>query len=102
MKFDKPVFKEGMQQTIRLGRKEVPDRIFSIENVNGKKIGEGILFKKEYWLFKDLPDRIIRMSHDPNCRTREGLYTALKRYYPGFTVDSVVTVVWFEVHWVDV
>lgn len=94
MKFENPVFREGIQQTIRLDKPV--GRFFDVLDKEGKELGQGMVYSKEYHQFKDLPDNVVSMSHDPHCRTKNQLWVALQGYYPGFTRETIVTVIWFK------
>lgn len=96
LKFQNPVFRRGMQQTIRLGENAVRGRFFGILDKEGKELGEGLVYSKESYKIKDLPENIISMSHDPECQTRDGLAGCLQEFYPDSTVNSIVTVIWFK------
>jgi hypothetical protein len=96
LKFENPVFREGMQQTIRKGEKPVRGWVFNIMDKEGKRLGQGSVYLTEHYRFRDLPDNVVAMSHDPQCRTKNQLYIALQQYYPGFTREDIVTVVWFK------
>lgn len=97
LKFENPIFREGMQQTIRVMEHKPAGRFFNILNKEGKKIGQGSVYLVEQYPLRKLPFNIIGMSHDPKCQTNIALSQALYKYYPDITLDTVVTVIWFHV-----
>jgi hypothetical protein len=94
-KFQNPVFREGMQQTIRILDKPLL-RFFDVLDKKGNNLGQGMIYSKESYKIKDLPENVISMSHDPECQTRDGLAGCLQEFYPDSTVNSIVTVIWFK------
>ena len=97
LKFENLVFARGMQQTIRKGKKPVCGNFFRITSKAGVDLDQAIVYEQETYFFSEIPDNVIAMSHDPECRTADGLLKAMKHYYPDFDeVNEVVTVVWFK------
>jgi len=85
MQFDKPVFHEGLNTTIRLG-----DKWYNFLDVGGwfkPKGNDGFARVRELQLrkFSQCRDRhILATEHDPNCRDFVGLRQALCNAYPEF------------------
>jgi len=98
MDFRNPVFRKGLNCTVRFGYKWA-----------NLKVGEKLIFtsgqeaRVERILvcrFKDLTDKDIKYDHDPHCRSKEGLFNCLSALYPEFARDkeqSVVTVIYFRI-----
>lgn len=87
--------------TVRLGRKwfdavTTGDEL-ALARTNGEVVARATVVDYAYGPFDSIPPRYVRMNHDPACRTREGLEAAMRRAYPDFRPDSLVTVVVFEV-----
>ena len=97
MKFQNPIFREGLMQTTRKGTEwnKGTNGYVRICNGENKFIGGIWIVYSHTFKFKDIPEPEIAMNHDPGCRSRSGLLKAMKRFYPGFNEDDVVTLVYF-------
>jgi hypothetical protein len=109
LKFGKPVFKPGINLTVRLGDKW--DKNFSQERgedgcvlvdlatVDGKKVGQGRIEFVTGYSFAEIPAYLLVLEHDPTCRTLDGLYNGLKSCYRDqFNAGSWVTLLFFTVN----
>ena len=100
LKFANPVFRQGLQQTIRIIPKHEPQPhrgdVFTIQNKTGRYLGAGFVVMVEEYALKDLPDNIIGMSHDPRTQKVGVLVCDLMKYYDNIDGKTVVTVIWFE------
>lgn len=101
MEFLNPTFKDGSNLTCRLGTKWCHKlaplmRIKLVET--GKNNGPEALITA-YWptKFSEIDEAILKDEHDPDCRTFNGLAEVMRNTYPEFTLDSVVTLVRFEI-----
>jgi len=97
MKFQNPIFRKGLMQTTRKGTEWARGTNGHVRICNGKnKFIGGIWIVYSHSLkFKDVMDEEIQMNHDPECQTREGLFNAMKTFYPDFSEDDVVSLVYF-------
>jgi hypothetical protein len=100
MYFRNPVFHPGMNVTVRRGRKWAPVMgqevdIVDLENdavLMSVKVKETLLLP-----FEEIDPELLKIEHDPACRTKSGLLKELKSTYDGFSEKEEVTVVRFEV-----
>lgn len=97
IKFQNPVFREGLMQTIRKGDKRTSEGYMTLTNGDDKKVGVGYVYMSYMWKFDHIPIEEIRLSHDPNCQTREGLLKAMKTFYLGFKESDWVTIIFFTI-----
>jgi len=91
-----------MNVTVRNGNKwlkaNVGDQLV-IKKTGGEQIiYAGTVVGKAYIPFKMIPDTWLANEHDPDCRTREGLFLhGMKPAYPNFTENNYVTVLLFTI-----
>lgn len=99
LKFMNPVFREGINITVRRGVKwcGTENEEVSIINTQYKINKKGKIILTKCKRFKDIKDSDIEDEHDPVCRTFEGLYKVMKKTYPEFGKDEIVTIVKFEI-----
>lgn len=95
--FKKLFFLDGLNITVRMGTKW--DKFNNIENgmlqsLEGKNIKSKILASFSL-PFKSIPDNLLKLEHDPECRDMIGLYNTMCEIYPNFSVDDIVTIVFF-------
>jgi len=99
--FLNPVLKDPgqLQTTVRKGEKwlgldadQISVRRTGFEEI---ELATGWIFQTETCLARFVPQRLLDLEHDENCRTPFGLGLALGRAYPDIVPDDVVTVVTF-------
>lgn len=110
MYFGNPVFEPGKtQSTCRLGDKwetqlDVGD-VIDIQATKGNGPAEAdmaLVTGIKYMPFGDLPGAWLRMEHDPDCRTRDGLAEEMKSIYgEDFNRQARCTMVLFRPHKAD-
>lgn len=94
--FQNPVLRDGNNVTVRVGTKwatrlNVGDEI-GLEGHKEPAIIDAILVCA-LWL---IPDTFLYWEHDPECRTRDGLFGVLQRVYGIENDDVIVTVLAFR------
>ena len=102
--FLNPVLNEGIQATVRLGKKwldvglEKGDRIqIAKTGCEDSIIATATVVSVTYGPFYSIPISALRFEHDPACHSYEGLVAEMRRVYSDFDEDhSDVTVIWFE------
>jgi len=92
--FNKPVFHDGTNCTVRYGYKWADLKIGEEILLNGDR--RAIVKKLLICRFKEIKKEDILCEHDPKCRTIDGLFDVLSEIYPGFSNNSVVTIIYFE------
>ncbi len=99
LKFMNPVFKTGINVTVRRGTKwsGTDNEYVSIINTNQNINKKGKILLTKCKRFKDITEEDIENEHDPVCRTTNGLYKVMKRTYPDFGKNEIITIVKFEV-----
>jgi hypothetical protein len=101
--FHNPVFKPELNITVRLGRKwldffesqTLPCVVPIRDTFTGEQHGYARLQSAAYLKFTDIPNEWLVNEHDPACRNLIGLYETMRKVYPNFKSDSMVTVLWF-------
>lgn len=93
MQFRNPIFHNGINCTVRKGYKWANLKI-------GEKIilntGEKVTIEKLIVCrFKDIKESDLEYEHDPVCRLKEGLFKTLCNICPNFSMDDIVTIVYF-------
>lgn len=105
--FKNPVFYLGkVNTTVRLGDKwlnavKVGDELEVYET--GREtvvIGRAVVENVSYFdHFGGVPINVLRLEHDPECHSYEGLVKAMVRAYgPEFNENNPVTVVFFSMY----
>ncbi len=101
--FKNPTFStdpERTQITVRHGikwsRRLTPGMTVTVAETDGFDLGEARIVGVLYTSFDELPASILHLEHDPECRTRGGLLTVLRRMYPGFVNTDMITVLFFK------
>lgn len=98
MDFINPVFKKGLNLTVRSGEKWKVLKLgekFILSNGESAVCEELIVCR-----FKDISFDDLDFVHDPECRTKIGLLNYLYGIYPQMSVtkeNSVVTLVFFTI-----
>ena len=92
--FNNPIFHDGINCTVRHGYKWADLKIG--EEILLNEIRRAVVKKLLICRFGELKKRDLSCEHDPNCRTVDGLFNALSEIYPGFSNNSVVTVIYFK------
>lgn len=117
IKFDNPVFHEGLNVTIRLGldwhdRVKIGDYLHvldtnakteNVEFLNDLIVGTVAFVMTVRW--RDLPECLLQFEHDEKCQTKEGLRRVLMDAYdelrmPGRVLEetnAILTVIGFYV-----
>lgn len=85
-----------MMQTIRKGDKRYGEGFVDITDDDGNKITDGYVYASYMWRLIDIPKEEIRLSHDPECQTRQGLFDTMQKYYPDFEEDDWITIIFFS------
>lgn len=94
LEFSNPVFKNGVNLTVRRGTKwHMVDMAYV--QLGGEHRHGPVILTTEIKKFNELIDVELRDEHDPSCRTVEGLAVEMKRVYPEFEVTDEVTLVKF-------
>jgi hypothetical protein len=91
LKFSNPVFHEGENITVRRGTQW--SGITGMVSINDD-LSANIIYT-QCFVFRDIDEDDIALEHDPDCRRWEGLHNELRRLYPGFSVNEIVTIVHF-------
>lgn len=101
--FDNFVFldKSQIQTTVRRGVKwaEKYGELFlrpSDVPKEGYMITRAMICGTEVYRFGNIPIDVLRMEHDPECHSYEGLLAAMEDAYEDFHVDNLCTVIWFR------
>jgi len=101
LEFKRPVFKRGMNYTVRLGTKWANVRVGGeIKIANTKKTAYVCYVTRCLLLMLVGMQEVLRNAHDPSCRTFAGLVRELQRVYGKGSVDplSEVVCLGFTVH----
>lgn len=95
------MFNKGLNVTVRRGdtwmKANVGDSLLL------KKLGEnpilaiGMVLAKAYLSFWMIPEEWLKYQHDPEARTRKGLYAEMLKTYPDFKAYEWVTILIFSV-----
>lgn len=98
--FQNPVFNSGLNVTCRNGDKwmkvNIGDSLAIKETGKDQVIATGTVLGKALLPAKLIPESLLYYEHDPSCRNLDGLLCEMKRVYPGFSEDSMVTVLLFN------
>lgn len=102
MSFIKPIFPIGLNTTCRRGLKwselRTGDRLL-LEDVSGERPcirGDMRVVSVWHGPFLTMPQDLLDSNHDPDAASFDGLFHSMKRVYPDFQADEVVTVVQFR------
>ena len=89
--FRNPVFREGKNVTVRRGIKWSLETEAYIKNIGIVELSSVVIRAA------DIMNEMIEFEHDPSCRNRYGLINELRRIYPGFNENEIVTILSFNV-----
>lgn len=100
--FDVPVGEVGV--TVRNGHKwSVTQGLefnlveqYSDPDLDDKVVGQGKVLGFWQGKFKNLPDSLLSIEHNNQCRNYFNLLHTMETAYPGFTEDSEVTALIYE------
>ena len=104
--FKNPVFKEGVNVSVRRGVKwdvGEKDNILIIDTNDPiredgiDKVLHVVDIETKVMRFGDITDSELVNEHDPMCRMLEGLLPVMRRVYPGFEINEIVTIVSFKI-----
>jgi hypothetical protein len=81
--FDRAIFREGVNYTVRLGDKWCKLKVGEKINLAQGDVVWGVAWVTDvlYSGCSSIPARVIQLEHDPRCRTRLGLEAELERVY---------------------
>ena len=100
LKFKNFVFHDGLNITVRNGLKwnmKNPSKFGIAESTDKVEIKMPIVFIGSFSVkFKDIPKDILKYEHDPDCQTYDGLLNVMKKVYPGFKDNNIVTIALFS------
>jgi hypothetical protein len=98
LRFDRPVFRAGINVTVRRGTKWADlakkGPVEFLDNQTNRVIGKSTL-QAVVMKFADLHDSDLVNEHDPACRNYYGLLNAMRDVYPDFSERELVTIVSF-------
>jgi hypothetical protein len=99
--FLNPVFKDGINKTVRYGAKwgdvHMGEEI-EVGETNGPVVGNAVIAGIVRMKFNQIEDAFISDEHDPECTTVAGLRNAMVRAYgDNFKDDGDVVILSFEV-----
>lgn len=104
---DKPIFKDGIQNVVRLGAIDRDnltsavalefDIILRFRTTNGDIVGASSPKSVDYYItYTDLPEEVATQNY--KCYSKRELTSSMKDFYgEDFREDSDVTVIWFEI-----
>lgn len=81
MLFGRPLFRQGLNFTVRLGDKWKCLDIGEFIEVEGWN-GFARIRRLHICNLANIPEEVFRYEHDPSCRDYEGLVRVLKTVYP--------------------
>lgn len=97
--FQNPVFHAGLNVTVRNGDKwmkaNIGDSLAIKETGKDKVIKVGVVVGKALLPAKFIPESLLQYEHDLSCHNLMGLLTEMKRIYPDFSKNSLVTILFF-------
>jgi len=91
-----PLVQDRVYTTCRNGdawfvNTSVGDEITIVDG-DGNLLGEGVVVFQDIGAFESIPQLWLDMNYDPNARTSDGLYAAMRAAYPdGWTEDEVTS-----------
>ena len=97
MYFLNPEFKEKSNITVRRGPKWSSClETIEVRDIYGKILGETEIVQTMSIKFCEMPKPALKLNHDPNCRTYDGLLNMMRKVYPQFQENEIVTLVFFN------
>lgn len=94
--FANATFNDGRNTTVRRGSRWHGVARARLRLPDGS-LSSPVALQTELKRFDALTAQDLRFEHDPRCRTVQGLLAELRRHYPGFDPDDVVTLCHFDV-----
>lgn len=98
--FSNAVFHDGLNVTCRNGYKwaDANGELVNVLDSDGTtNYGEAVIFGVLVCKLNMIPEAILSLEHDPNCRTTEGIIAEMKRVYGAdLKEDAPTTVLFFE------
>jgi hypothetical protein len=96
--FQNPNFEPGTNVTIRRGVKWLKQdgQIVILADLDGNEHGT-VRISAETVIFSEISQYELDHEHDPDCRTREGLFEVMRQIYGDFGQDEIVTVITFTI-----
>ncbi len=96
LKFANPLFEDGLNLTVRKGDKSHGKKgNIRLTDVKGNFKRVALISHTMFGNFSNLNDMLLEHEHDPECRTVDGLFKAMKEVYPGFKRTDDITLVFF-------
>jgi len=102
MEFKKYIFLPGLNITVRKGTKwdifQEPKFgiLKSVDPDDPDQEQSGLFLASIPLHFVAIPNALLRLEHDPDCRTWFDLLREMERIYPDFDKDDEVTIVFFR------
>ncbi|QDJ96540.1 hypothetical protein Xoosp13_354 [Xanthomonas phage Xoo-sp13] len=94
LEFTNPVFNNGLNATVRRGRKWEHARHAVVKLATNHTVyTDGMVTRTIK--FSELEACDVKHEHDPACRTIDGLFKVMQEVYPGFTREEDVTLIYF-------
>lgn len=102
--FLNPILQDGINVTVRQGGKwfkkaNVGDSVIIFRTgqvMEGLDLGRGEIIGLALLPCNMIPTEWLALEHDSSCRNQHGLSKAMKRAYPDFKPDDLVTVIIFD------
>ena len=95
MKFQKCIFHDGINLTVRRGARHYNNEDYIFNTVDSNAVGFMKIITYKHIRFTDLVNDDLRDCHDEGCRTMEGLKKAMETFYDDFDVREIVTLIYF-------
>lgn len=93
--FKEPCFNEGLNYTVRLGRKWAdlsPGDVLDVGETDGGILGKALVRHITVSSLRDVPTDVLRNEHAPDARDYPGLYQAMERAYGEDKIEGSVIV----------
>jgi len=101
--FDKPVFHDGTNLTIRRGVKwasKIMEHVLAYDAKDELSGGEPIfnceIVDQKVMKYEDIPREDFKLMHDQNCNSYEAMKEEMKRIYGDFNEKEIVTLLYFK------
>ena len=100
--FQNPEFREGMILTVRRGIKwdlMKGKHVIVREAGTAKKLGTARIYDTKVIAAHMILEKedSLHLEHNPECRTKDGLFDEMERIYPGWRPCEIVTLVYFDI-----
>ena len=101
LQFHNPVFKDGMNVTVRKGDKwthqVLPGSTVVLKKTDGDDLGEAYIAGVMYLPLRLIPPAVLKLEHDPKCRNPKGLLAVLRSVYgEDVNENTACTVLFFN------